>query len=569
MLSLSKTMGNPHEEYLEHIEHSKGFVAIDYTKISSRMLSTELSLTSMRRQLLDIYERYTGRRDKITRKYIIDLLLAMGIPESKLKEYPTSEGLSIRRATIMEPLSRDKTVNKEFIIPYLTYGKEFAQLSAVKKKMSRCEKVGYKNRFTDTYVKMFFTTEVQKTGRIYTRNENVQGIPHDYLDCLVPEKGKILLGFDLDQIDFRVLSSLFLNTEQHASLKGLLSRHADSYEAFARYIHEILGRSFNYETFKLERANYKTIALAGSYGQSPEMMVNILDDLEVCQAVRTLFDTSDKYIELKEEVKNAAEDAATVTFVSYFGREMEEPLQDPSSGHESSDKNMRLAISHPMQATSTHIKEFIVNYVMREFKKIYGDKVLDFINIYLDRHDEVIFSADRDVLNYSHIFKNTERVMVDDWIPLTTSWEVYGYYKEIDLDLQSALENFDESKLNTEHVVQHIDYNPVRGVCKLHLVTYFDSHYFKLGNVIYKYPRKAMSQSDLMIEIREVSKSLAKKLGQNEYTIYFSNADIQDFLIDMKTVVSFEKTRTKDTINLLYDLRNGNDIGEVKEVSVD
>lgn len=561
MLSLSRRLGNLHNNYLDLLDKSNKYILIDNDRLFNRLVYNTSMMESMLRQLEDIYYLHMGVRNTITRQYILKLLLKMGIPESRLKKYPQLPKMSISKTDVLIPLYEEGKYNMEFIAPYLEYNDLKSSISAIKSKYTRMDSTILEGEGVSKCKRMFFHYSEAKTSRVYSKDENIQGISKDYLDTFVPNKGKIFVSFDLDQIDFRVLYNLFLKDDDHVELNRLMKIYSDSYEAMTRYIYSLAGETFNVDYYKENRGKFKTAMLAGAYLQTPEQMTKEIDNYEIASTIRRVYDTSKKFIAYKEKVeKSQKEDVGIMKLESYFKHTMEEPFKTGENEKAVLAGNMRHAISLPVQSTSTQIKEFVTLELYKRLSKFSNNIDEDF-NIYLDRHDEVIIELSEKFSDYLWILQDLSNIAIDDWSPVSLEWKLSRRYTVDDKDLIAKYDKQvkeHEKDFNTKHEFKLEEYYPIRGVLELDLIIFNKKYYAKVAgeDTVYIWAKKERTWDNVNTEISELMEDFVNKSGISDMTVYF-NRKLESFISKKGNLVNFKNEVTSASKVLLYKLRNG------------
>lgn len=156
------------------------------------------------------------------------------------------------------------------------------------------------NQVRDGRIHYTFLPYSCPTGRIYTRDMNIQSIPPAGRKAIVPDVGKKFVYVDYNQMEFRILLSIAEEKEKF----GFVERGGDIH---VQTIAEVLCKSTNDVTPE-ERAMGKTLNYAISYGIGSKLLGISLKktEQEAATLIKRFFETYSKVALWKERIVKAA-----------------------------------------------------------------------------------------------------------------------------------------------------------------------------------------------------------------------------------------------------------------------
>lgn len=352
-----------------------------------------------------------------SRDYIIDYLLDEVPGNLRYLMFPNdSANASLDMDNVLEPL-----LNMGIAVPFLTNYMSFRR----DQKASRDMRKRVKERFVDTVVPGISSLSYDWThslsGRLYTANDNVQNIKKTYLPCMRGQNDDYLLVWgDFDQIDLRVAYYTVLSESEEDD--RVFNSCADKYEAMARIIDKRLGRDFNKERFDENRPKYKKGILARCYGQPIGRLIKKVGDKDFAVMLDKYYKSNKRYMAWYNDVVRRVNVADEVIVRTYFGNTRRISLADLSAQAKRIDR----VINCPIQGTSNDIVMHMVNKTVRAFREqgIPEEK----FRAYMVRHDEPLFMIHKSCLKYLPLIRRNTVIQVDDWGPVTMSFNVGKYY---------------------------------------------------------------------------------------------------------------------------------------------
>ncbi len=354
---------------------------------------------------------------------------------------------SLNKDKLLLPML-SRGVGKEFLywyFPYIRYKTMRENMNSMRKRMKDVE---------DGLLKITYMLEgPAATGRYYTKSDNVQAIPLEFLDCLTVEKDWYLVWGDFAQIDFRVAYNTILKgcNEEHDQV---FFSYKDKYEALSRIIHKLTDTEFNYNVFKKDRNKYKVATLARFYGSNINQLYPKVLDREFLDSLEIYFKTNKKYQEFTSNLSTLCKLNVDICMRDYFN------VERVISRSEHSFRKKNMGLNFPIQATSNSIIMHTVNSILREFE---SRGVRDKIEVYLVRHDEPLFKVHKDALKHLDVIKNHSYVYVDDWDVLTMEGFVGKRYLKPDPNIMKEFNSI--SVRSVEPPGTHYNYLPLKKTC--------------------------------------------------------------------------------------------------------
>ena len=304
----------------------------------------------------------------------------------------------------------------------MTYKSSTEKLEPVINKMTPT-KLKCATRGTTAYM-LGYQTDYAITGRVYTNNANIQNFKKTYLDGMCVEDGRLMIRGDLGQADLRVACNTILTSKK---LKDYMLKYSDAYEAFARYMYEILGAEFDYEVFRQNRKKYKVAVLARMYGEAKEILVAKTGDVAFVEQLDLFFTKEPSYLAYLAEIEKIKEQFDFIKVYDYFGHEM---LIDATQ-----DNYANCAINYPIQSTTNSIIEHLT-CTLKDLIPSFRVEVI--------RHDEPVFSISVDDLDKALELGKINSIKINDWQPIPIDWYFGYFYGVVDEELQDL---FDKNKI--------------------------------------------------------------------------------------------------------------------------
>lgn len=372
----------------------------------------------------------------VSKDSMIELLVSYGIDKKKFKAKNVS-GYSLDSKKVISPILTDfKNRNNPFsyqdIITFLEKYQQMKRLGTLvgsgRNVFNRAEETDTVNRFGESLKKVRFSYNRSQNNRYYTKNENIQGLGKEYLSCIQPPKGYVLVYADGSQADFReACEMLFLDNPAFAEYYH--AEPTDKYKAIAKFIKSRLGLPFDEEEYKQTRKVYKELTLSTIYGKKDFSKSNLKNISEAYELVKFI-EASPKFKEYSTLIKNAIDFRTEVMATDIFGHVTVWPANAMNVEEE--------VRNSPIQATTSAIVILWSMAIIDKFRSFGFTK--DDFGILFNRHDEMVFYMREDLMEYSWIFKEYSEVALDDWdklefLPVFS----YNYYSE-DEDLKKKYE---------------------------------------------------------------------------------------------------------------------------------
>lgn len=335
-----------------------------------------------------------------------------------------------------------KLVANNYALEFLDYYMAYKSYSAKASKMAsvlRCEETAGVDKDGNTLYKLPYTVNIQQNLRFNYKDLDIIGqVPKQFTTAYTAPAGYCLAWGDFAQSDWRIAYNLFIRSDENDLV---MNKYDDKYEALARLLAMHGGYAFSEKSFKEMRPIYKVNTLATVYGTRASAVPE--DNQFIRMFTKFLF-TCPRYADYVERIKDKAASGLGVNVRSYFGYEQLVP-----SGYETAVLNK--CLNTPVQTCTSEIMILTVNKILRMFRELgYGK---DDIRVFMCRHDEPVFIMKEEVLKDAWIFKEFEKIYVDDWTPLELKFD-YGYsYRVPDEGLQNTVKNVDSVNANKIHYV--------------------------------------------------------------------------------------------------------------------
>lgn len=402
-------------------------------------------------------------------------------------------GVSINRKDVLEPLYNEGKA-KEFLYLYLTYSTYKKLESSVRLLLNKHSKpVKITGNNGEILHQCDFNVSQQQNFRYNYNKHDIITIPKQYSNAVVAPKGKVLAWGDFSQADLRAAYNIFLRDDENIKV---VRKCDDMYEAIARIVAEANNEEFDVDNFKEQRNLMKAVILSCVYGKRTDVEKPKADFLKEFGAY--LDNKCPKYIEYRKRIKEHDEFRDTITLDTYFGQPV-----TVDKGWNAYGSKMSLdhkCLNYPIQSCTSLIVILTVNSILNDFYNLgYTEEQ---IGVYYTRHDEPIFILDEEVLKDSWIFKDYDKIFIDDWYPMGLEFE-FGYsYKETEKSLMEKYkesETLNQDKLHYEEMdpPSGYDFFPLKPVYELSIGTY---HAYDGSTVIAIYDKERQQCSYLKQE---------------------------------------------------------------------
>ena len=359
---------------------------------------------------------------------------------------------------------------RPFLEDYMQYRSLAAKCSKIESLLKTCKGDGGKNKFGVDLHKIYFSVGRQKNLRFNYKNPDIiSQISREYLETVSVEDGYFLAWGDFEQSDFRIAYNLFLRSHENDLI---MNKYEDKYEALARIVSNTMGQTFDLDKFKQERDLYKRLTLATMYGTRNSVIAeeqgfikNFSAFLEKCPKYKTYYERLEQRYQL----------GLPLVVTSYFGNEQSIPIVTYDKSATVND-----GLNSPIQTGTSEIMILTVNAILDTFYEMGYTE--DDISIYYTRHDEVIFKVKEELVKDAWVFKQFNKIFIDDWTPSSLTFK-YGYnYKVPDEELTAKVER--SCQENEDRIVHYeagtsidTDYYPIDAVFNLYV------HFIVVGSV--------------------------------------------------------------------------------------
>lgn len=261
-----------------------------------------------------------------------------------------------------------------------------------------------------------------KTGRLASRNPNLQNIPSDVGPVIKKafistDSQHLLVNVDFSQLELRVAA-------WYSKDQKLLQAYRDGADIHRVVASEIYGKPPDQIT-KLERKAAKYIDFGIIYGRGPQSIAEQLNT-SVVDASKLLANFLSSFPELKLWTLKQQQKALSDGFVaSPLGRKRRFPLVLPTNV----GKIRRQAVNAPIQSLASDITQYALSKVQ---------KLFPFVKVVSTVHDSIMFEVPVDMkqaLEEVHrVIETAPNDIIEYRVPFTASLEVgtrWGQLKEI------------------------------------------------------------------------------------------------------------------------------------------
>lgn len=444
-------------EYFEEKMKETGYIYVDALKFKKTCSKFVAEAASKEYELafkMQLYDESHSPYLSNNRDTIIKLLETLGCPMGRLLDKNDSISLNmdakvkplllaLKNGTVKSSKDTDKLI--DFLETFIDYKSTVSKANGAHKKMKGFDPSDEINKFGRKLSKIHFNINPAVTGRYYYSNDNIQGYALNYVKSFCVPKGRLLVSIDFAQIDLRVAENFFLKNKNNAHIFDACE---DKYEALVRAIDEQAGRQFDLDSFKANRPAYKEMALACLYGS--KSMSGRLGDAQIVQILEQFYDQCDPLNALKFIGKSLWLNEQDVMIEDYFGyirditysEVMHEYGNTPGAKINNATSKL---INTPVQTTSASIMPIVTIAILDKFKSL-GYSEED-VKIYMNRHDEIVFDIDEKVMKDIWVFKDYEKIYIDNWDELRIEIEIYDYYKERNEEYMKMYEENWKAKL--------------------------------------------------------------------------------------------------------------------------
>lgn len=274
-----------------------------------------------------------------------------------------------------------------------------------------------------------FFTDIATTGRVVSRDPNLQNIPirgewgQEIRKAFIVAQGNILMAVDYSQIDLRVLAHF----SQEPKLIEAFTQEQDIHLLTAI---ELFNKKAN-EVTEQDRRVAKTVNFGIIYGISPH---GLSESLEIDQKQATSFIETyfNQHPQVKKYLSQSRSEAIKNGYTMTLGGNKREIPELESDNHFIRSAGERMAINYPIQGSTAEIIKLAMVEIDQELetKKLKSKMILQI-------HDELLFEVsktEREILR--NIVKEKMENAVKLRVPLVVSMKEgknWGEMKEIRL----------------------------------------------------------------------------------------------------------------------------------------
>lgn len=478
MLKLTKGQYISSDRYLSDLEYlGYVYVNIDVLKEMYRKVyletKTELSLCN------DIVRSMTGYSImSIDKKPLVRFFMeVLDVPESKFRKGETFPSLDQKE--VLSRIYDEYPATHEMLDAYFKYTSKKKLSESINGLISRCIPTDKKNYLGEELYKVNFEINPIENLRYAYRNYSIQTIPKPALDCLQAPEGYVIVSGDLNQADARIDFNMMLRTPENLKV---MEKTDDLYEGYSRIY---LKENFDLEDFKANRQNYKVNCLAPTYGAKT---ATTAFGTKFIQAANESLQECPAFVEFNRRINRKLDLQLPIRLESYFGHITTILPKTPSKQHKgfmTREELLDKCLNTPVQTGTSEVIKAITNSIMDKFEELGYTSENGSIYSYINRHDEMVFLIKEELLKYSYIFQNHQTIQIDDWIPMTTTFDYSRIYKREDKEMQELAEsNYlpkeEEFGADLSHVKEFKEpsiYIPTDDVKELCIgVSYFDSN---------------------------------------------------------------------------------------------
>lgn len=373
--------------------------------------------------------------------------------------------------TVREKI-RERGYSPYFFSIYDSYADNESALNSTRTFVNCLRDTKFVDNYNNPVASAPFFYNKAKTGRIYTKQLNIQGLPLDYCKYISSVKDYFLLWFDFKQIDFRVAWNLILRYINEKEI----SKHEDTpdyYKMFAKDLYLKTGKEFNEEEFQADRGKYKTGTLATMYGSSISTIRKQVNDDKFVQTLHDYINSPNNfgYNRYKNYLVKNINDDFLFDAYTYFGTVMKL--------HPDTDGVLTAGLNRPIQGTAADIIKIITLEIYDRVQKHINNPMRFYP--YLNRHDECLFMCHKSVLPYLYEFLDCVRIQVDDWDPLELEWSAGYNYKIEDEELINKIKTTVQEHPLTPKVVT----KPSQEFFPFTIAKDLQHYFIKEGNYFY------------------------------------------------------------------------------------
>lgn len=430
MIKLTKSDYIDCEKYLSDLR-SLGFIYVDPSILQDRINRMKPAVETKKHLCTEIMLCKSGHvLYTLDKRNVLSYLKTYENCPSNFFIMRGKKEESLDASKVLAPLL-ERGLATEFLEMYVEYKSEKSiveRLEKIKSRLSESDEVGYNGK---PLSKLYFRYEEISNLRLSTKDDNVQGIPKQAVDCFVAPRGYVIVSGDFKQSDLRIAYSMMIRDQKNVDV---MMSFDDKYEGLCKILQ---GDAFSPEDFKEHRDIYKINSLAPIYGAtSAKTMVGT----KYIHQARNFLKSSPVYQEYIRRIKKRIDLKLPLKVTSYFGNSESISTLDVVN-YEGKDP-MNFALNSPIQTGTSEIVKAVTNNIMERFEELGFTSENGSIYSYLNRHDESLFLVRSDLLEYSYIFQESQYVQVDNWIPLEVDFDFTRQYITPDKEINKVAKSY-------------------------------------------------------------------------------------------------------------------------------
>lgn len=445
-----------HLRYLGHIYLDDNLLINAYNETLDYWLAYE----AMTERYMNVMSgrTYQSLRNERIMNYLIEF---ENCPSWRFKSDKNISGVSVNRKTVLEPLYNEGYAT-QFLDLYLTfssYKKLNSSLNLLEQKHSKTIKE--KGTYGEVLNQCNFSVSQRQNYRYNYSKHDIITIPKQYSSAVTVPKGKVLAWGDFSQADLRAAYNIFIRDSKNIEV---VKQYSDMYEAIARIVK---GDDFDIDEFKSKRDLMKAVILSCVYGKRTDIEKSKADFL---REFGEYLDTKcPRYIEYRNRIAKHKSFKKNIVLDTYFGPSV---IVDKGWGTDMSTEHK--CLNYPIQSCTSLLVILTVNAILNQFYSLGYTE--DQIGLYYTRHDEPIFIMDKEVMKDSWVFKDYDKIFIDDWYPMELKFN-FGYnYTIPDQPLNQMYEesiNQNKNRLHFEEMdeISGEEFLPLKSIYELKIGT--------------------------------------------------------------------------------------------------
>lgn len=339
---------------------------------------------------------------------------------------------SRKRGGSKESIGKDiraRMIEKGKAVEFLSQYDKMAEAKTLRDKLNKlpkseyCSLSEYKSEEGSELYELTYQLSEIKNRRVATEKYNVIGFPKDKAWIITVRKGYTLFQGDLPQADLRIAINLVLSNKE---LLALLESEEDAYKALAKGVYSITGQVYEEEQYQATRKTKKMLSLGTLYGKKE---AEDIEGKEWIESMDMMLDKDERYQIFKRNIVSKKEAGLPIYSESYFGYRQHVVASVRGTGENASEGDiLNAALNSPMQTGTSELIILTVNSICRQFRDLGLMQGVDF-DVLMVRYDEPIFwLKDELIEDYAWVFKDHNKLIIDDFTPITLDFEATKSY---------------------------------------------------------------------------------------------------------------------------------------------